>query len=112
MAEPQTMLVRITPTNPRESHYAAGVHIKKADGWCEVPTSTAKALAKERMNALNPAQSAPVFEVSTKTEAQAQEEAEKKAADKPGSVAEPKQIAVPEAPEIRRIPTPPVKKHK
>lgn len=112
MAEPQTMLVRIAPTNPRESHYVAGVHIKKTDGWCEVPASTAKKLANERMNVLNPAQSPPVFEVSSKEDAEAQEEAEKKAADKPGSVAEPKRIAVPGELETRKIPAPQTKKNK
>ena len=88
-----TMLVRIAPNNVRESHYAHGVTIKKADGWCEVDAGLAKKLERERMNPLNPNASQPVFEVASKAAATAQEEAEKVSADKPGSVEEPKKIA-------------------
>jgi hypothetical protein len=93
-----TMLVRIAPTNNRESHYAHGVMVKKADGWCEVDAGLARKLERERMNPLNPNGSQPVFEVQTKAAAKAQEEAEKVSADKPGSVEEPKKIAAPAAP--------------
>lgn len=93
-----TMLVRIAPGNNRESHYAAGITIKKADGWCEVRADLARKLERERMNPLNPHASQPVFEVQTKAAAKAQEEAEKVAADKPGSVEEPKRIAAPPKP--------------
>jgi hypothetical protein len=100
MADPKTMLVRIAPLNNRESHYAAGITVRKADGWCEVPAATATKLAGERMNALNPEASPLVFEIKTKDEAKAVETAERKAADKPGSVDEPKKLtpATPPAP--------------
>ena len=98
-----TMLVRIAPTNTRASHYAHGVTIKQADGWCEVDAGLAKKLARERMNPLNPNASQPVFEVATKGEAKAHEEAEKVSADKPGSVEEPKRIAaLPTTPEASK----------
>ena len=106
----EMMLVRIAPENNRESHFSHGVTIKKADGWCEVDVKLAKKLEKERMNPLNPRTSAHVFEIRTATAAKAQEEAEKVGADKPGSVAEPKRIAVlsPQA----APPAQPTKKHK
>ena len=90
-----TMLVRIAPANNRESHYAHGVTILKSAGWYEVDAGLARKLERERMNPLNPGASQPVFEVQTKAAAKAQEEAEKVAADKPGSVEEPKKIAAP-----------------
>lgn len=69
-------LVRIKPTNKREQHSAAGVTIRKADGWVKVRTEVAEHLRKERMNEMNPQQSPEVFDVVDTDDAQAIHEKE------------------------------------
>lgn len=93
MAAPTSMLVRIKPSNARESHTAHGVMITKAGGWYEVPASTARKLERERMNVLNPDASPPVFDVKTPDQAQEIVHAENVIADPAGTVDRPRVLA-------------------
>lgn len=77
-------LVRIYPPNPRQGHHAqtymlSGSPYPKFEawrGWYEVDDATAEKLRKLRNNPQDPG-SRPVFQVLTRTEAEALEEAEK-----------------------------------
>jgi porphobilinogen deaminase len=86
-------LVRIKPTNKRESHNAFGVIIKKADGWCRVPVATAALLAEERMNELNPEASPLVFDVMDEETAREVAEAENIKVEPAGTVDKPRERA-------------------
>lgn len=84
------VLVRIKPSNNRESHSAFGVTIRKADGWCKVPLAVAQGLYEERMNEANPEASPRVFDVMDESEARSTAQAESVRYEPAGTVDRPK----------------------
>jgi hypothetical protein len=106
--KPGTMFVRIKPSNPKESHTAHGVTIRKAGGWHEVPTHVAKLLEQERMNPLNPDASPGVFDVQSRAEAEETVAQETVVADPAGTLDRPR-VVTPTGPNAPKPPPEPGK---
>jgi hypothetical protein len=91
MATPSHLLVRIKPTNKKESHSSFGYTIRKTDGWCRIPYGVATELAKEKMNDLNPESSPDIFDVMPAEDAKAMEELARPRNEPAGTVDSPKE---------------------
>lgn len=88
-----TMLVRLKPYNPRRgykmrSYVGAGVHIREAVGWHEVPDDVAHKLSEVHADPQNP-DTPYAFDVMTRDDAIAQEADEKRKAQERASANEP-----------------------
>lgn len=96
-------LVRIKPSNKKESHASLGYTIRKTDGWCKIPIAVAEQLAKEKMNELNPDASAYIFDVMDVETAREIVEAEQARYEPAGTIDAPKEkLQAPEPDEPRR----------
>lgn len=107
-----TMLVRIKPHTKRELHSAAGVTIKKKDGWVRVPRDVAAILAEEPLSILG-TNGLKVFDVKEEDEAQAIEEQERTKVEPAGTASAPK-VMMPGTPHPEKpapsMPPPPAQK--
>lgn len=90
MVAPAKKLVRIKPSLKCEVRVIAGYHVKKEDGWVEVPAHVAKLCESEVLNELNPEASELVFDVKDVEEARVLHEREKKKVDPAGTPDKPK----------------------